>query len=117
MRQMLFKVEDDISFCVRNLKSGNEVSTAKFSGQLEINGRIFPFILQSRSFGWLKDMKVGFMARITILALKQEVTKYSKEGYILLQINLSPPKNPDIQMGIYIKDVYMQGFLAAIVMG
>jgi len=68
---------------VQNLREGNEVGGKMKSGELVLNGNIFPFILQKKMWGKLSEKKEDV---VCVATYEGKQTFFTKKGYTSLLI-------------------------------
>jgi hypothetical protein len=100
------------SFCIKNLKDGNELTNTMKSGELVINDVSIPFVLQRVSYGRVNEMLNNFSTDISIIIHDQlRSTLFTKNGYVSIQL-----ANSIGMIWLYIKKEFLKEFFSAICM-
>lgn len=101
------------SFCIKNLKDGNELTSTMKSGELVVNDVYIPFVLQKISYGkindWLDEKTQTDIHAIVFDQLRP--TLFTKNGYVSVQLGT--------RMGmiyVYIKKEFLKDFFSAVCM-
>lgn len=110
-RETIIEVRE-VSFALRNLVKGNEVSSAKHKGEMEVNGQIFNCILRNKNWGRFASLSAGVKEGIVVAFCEQPKTKYTKSGYVVLLLTLH-----SAQLWIYISRNDLPRFYNAILLG
>jgi hypothetical protein len=108
MREFMMNVSD-VLFSLRKIKEGSDVSSAKHTAEININGKSFPCILRSKNYGSFKKMEEGIEGNLVIGCYKQTKTKYTENGYVVLCITAT-----STQIWIYIKKDILLRFYEAL---
>jgi len=101
------------SFCIKNLKEGNELTSTMKSGELVVNDVCIPFVLRKISYGRINDW-LGEKTQTDIHAIifdQLRPTLFTKNGYVSVQLGT--------RMGmiyVYIKKELLKDFFSAICM-
>ena len=95
------------SFCIRNLKEGNELTSTMKSGELVVNDVCIPFVLQRIYYGRISDwLDEKNQTDIQVIIFDQlRPTLFTKNGYVSVQLGT--------RMGliyVYIKRSYSKTF-------
>ncbi|NTW26778.1 MAG: hypothetical protein HGA36_00410 [Candidatus Moranbacteria bacterium] len=100
------------SFCIKNLKDGNKLTSTMKSGELVVNDVSVPFVLQRVSYGRVNEMLEKFSTDIGIIIHDQlRSTLFTKNGYISIQLT-----NRMGMIWVYIKKEFLKEFFSAICM-
>ena len=98
------------TFCIKNLKSDNELTSTMKSGELVVNDVSIPFVLQRVSYGRVSDMLENFQTDISIIVHEQlRSTLFTKNGYVSIQL-----MNRMGMIWVYIKKEFLKDFFSAI---
>ena len=104
--------DENVKFCIQNLKDGNELTGTMKSGELIVAGVSTPFVLQRMEHGRIVNMTQEFQTFVTVIIFKQlKSTVFTKRGYVSLQIG-----NRHGMMWVYIKKDSLKEFFSAICM-
>jgi hypothetical protein len=102
---------DDVSFVMKKLHKGSDVSDAKHTAEIIINGVALPCILRSKVYGNFKKMAEGVRGNIAVGSFQEYRSKYTKKGYVVFLINM-----PSFQIYIYLKKTLLSQFFDAILL-
>ena len=113
MKLQIYSQARGDSFCIKNLKDGNELTSTMKSGELVVNDVCIPFVLQKISCGRINDWlgeKTQTYIHVTI-SDQLRPTLFTKNGYVSVQLGT--------RMGmiyVYIKKELLKDFFSAVCM-
>jgi len=91
------------SFQIRNLQPGNELTKTMKSGEMVISGEAIPFVLRSKTYGKIDELKRRNALLAVINHGNVKKTVFTKAGYYPLSVVLKK-----CQFLIYVKNADMQ---------